>query len=87
MQLQELNNIFIGINMELLFCVVCLNPTNYFSSYDKLKLIRLTYIYRTYIYRKDFIDVELMSLEHQLENYIIDMQSTNEFVKLKLSDL
>ena len=38
-QFQELNNRFNEVNMQLLLCMVCLNPVNSFSTYDKTKLL------------------------------------------------
>ena len=38
-QLQELNNRFNEVNMELLLCMVGLDPSNSFFSYDKTKLL------------------------------------------------
>ena len=41
MQLQELNNRFTKSNTELLLCVSCLSPFDFFATFDKQKLIRL----------------------------------------------
>ena len=41
MQLQELNNCFTESNTELLLCVSCLSPFDFFATFDKQKLIRL----------------------------------------------
>lgn len=68
--------------MKLVLCVACLNPIDSFSSFDKLKPISLAHIYE-----KDFIDVKFRELEHQLENYIIKMRSSNEFFNLKMNDI
>lgn len=40
MQLQELNCRFDKVNIELLFCLACLNPNDSFAAFDKQKLIR-----------------------------------------------
>jgi hypothetical protein len=45
MQLQDLNNRFIESNTELLLCVSCLSPSDFFATFDKQKLIRLAQFY------------------------------------------
>ncbi|KAI0513372.1 hypothetical protein KFK09_009389 [Dendrobium nobile] len=77
MQLQELNNRFSESNTKLLLCVTCLNPSNMFSAYDKGKLIRLAELYPA-----DFSMIDLVSLEHQLSTYIVDMRTSEEFTSL-----
>ncbi|XP_065630786.1 uncharacterized protein LOC136068063 [Quercus suber] len=76
MQLQELNSRF--ENSELLICVACLNPDNLFSAFNKEKLIRLAQFYPS-----DFSTVQVSFLDNQLETYIHDMRSTEEFLALK----
>ncbi|KAM3695753.1 hypothetical protein ACJW31_07G157300 [Castanea mollissima] len=76
MQLQELNSRF--ENSELLLCVACLNPNNLFSAFNKEKLIRLAQFYPS-----DFSTVQVSFLDNQLETYIQDMGSTEEFSALK----
>ena len=44
-QLQELNNRFNEVNIELLLCIVCLDLANSFSTYDKTKLLRFVEFY------------------------------------------
>ncbi|KAL7256105.1 hypothetical protein ACSBR1_010104 [Camellia fascicularis] len=78
MQLQELNNRFTEASTELLLCVACLNPNNSFCAFDKQKLIHLAEFYPS-----DFSAVDLMALDNQLQNYIVDMCSSNEFSELK----
>ena len=78
MQLQELNNRFNEVNMELLLCVASLSPCDSFVSFDKAKLIRLAQFYPL-----DFSNVELLVLDNQLETYIMDVRSHNEFTSLK----
>ena len=83
MQLQELNNRFTEVNMELLLCVACLNPNDSFYAFDKQKLVRLTKFYPS-----DFSKVDLVILGNQLDNYIVDMRSDDRFSKLKgISDV
>ncbi|KAI8525208.1 hypothetical protein RHMOL_Rhmol13G0211600 [Rhododendron molle] len=77
MQLSELNSRFSEAATELLLCVACLNPCNSFSSFDKKKLIRLAELYPN-----EFSRVELMVLPDQLDTYIFDMRTSNEFSSL-----
>ena len=82
-QLQELNNRFNEVNTELLLCIACLNPSNSFAAFDKQRLIRFAQLYP-----KDFSHVELLALSDQIENFIIDVRSNEEFLSLKgISDL
>lgn len=76
-QLQELNDRFTEVNTELLLCMACLNPRNSFSAFDKDKLIRLAQFYSL-----EFSEVELMALDNQLETYIIDVRSDDEFLEV-----
>jgi len=39
LQVQELNNRFIEVNTELLFCIVFLNPSGSFAAVNKEKLL------------------------------------------------
>ncbi|KAL4620382.1 hypothetical protein ACB092_06G150000 [Castanea dentata] len=76
MQLQELNSRF--ENSELLLCAACLNPDNLFSAFNKEKLIRLAQFYPS-----DFSTIQVSFLDNQLETYIHDMRSSEEFSALK----
>jgi hypothetical protein len=78
MQLQELNNRFTELNTELLICVSCLSPFDFFATFDKQKLIRLAQFYP-----RDFSSSKLMILSDQLDNYIFDVRSNIEFSKLE----
>ncbi|XP_062017033.1 uncharacterized protein LOC133733428 [Rosa rugosa] len=78
LQLQELNNQFTEMNTQLLLCVACLDPSNSFSAFDKLKLIQLARYYPN-----DFSTTDFMILEDQLEKYILDMRSSIGFSTLK----
>jgi hypothetical protein len=78
--IQELDNRFDEINMELLVCMSCLNPTNSFASYDASKLMRLAEFYP-----KDISSMDLVRLEFQLGTFIDDMRrddrcNNSEFV-------
>ncbi|KAJ9162755.1 hypothetical protein P3X46_022505 [Hevea brasiliensis] len=66
------------MNTELLLCVACLNPNNSFSSFDKEKLIHLAQFYSC-----DFSSTEVMALDNQLETYIIDVCSNDQFSTIK----
>jgi len=78
MQLQELNNRFNESNTELLICLACLCPNDLFAAFDKEKLLRLAEFYP-----KDFSAKDLIALEMQLDVYIMDLQSSAEFLELK----
>ena len=83
MQLQELNDRFTEANPELLLCVACLCPNDSFSPYNKRRLIRLSQFYP-----EDFSPIKLLKLKDQLDTYIFDVRSNEEFVGLKrLGDL
>ncbi|KAL7001672.1 hypothetical protein U1Q18_052392 [Sarracenia purpurea var. burkii] len=83
MQMQELNDRFNEVNIELLLCVACLNPSDSFAAFDKERLIRFIEFYP-----KDFSDIERLAISDQLENFIMDVRSTLEFLDLKgISDL
>ncbi|XP_057502694.1 disease resistance protein RPM1-like [Actinidia eriantha] len=83
MQMQELNARFTESNTELLLYVACLSPSNSFSSFGKKKMVRLAELYP-----KEFSSVELLVLHDQLDTYIVDMRSSNDFSRLnRISDL
>ena len=83
MQLQELNDHFMEANTELFCYAACLCPNDSFSAYDKQKLI-----HPAQFYPEDFSLGKLLKLEDQLETYILDVCSNEEFVRLKgLGDL
>ena len=76
-QLQELDNHFNEVTMDLLLCMVCLDPANSFSVYDKTKLRQFTKFYPN-----DFLALELIALKHQLDNYILDVHSNSQFFEV-----
>jgi hypothetical protein len=78
MQLQELNSRFNEANYELLLCVACLSPDNLFAAFNKDNILCLAQFYPN-----DFSTVQLITLDNQLETYIIDMHSSEEFATLK----
>ncbi|KAL0014073.1 hypothetical protein SO802_001142 [Lithocarpus litseifolius] len=78
MQLQELNNCFSEANTDLLFCMACLSPSNSFVAFDKEKLIRLAKFYPS-----DFLGIDILAFDSQLQNYIFDMRSNDFFLSLQ----
>ena len=76
MQIQELNSRF--ENSKLLLYVACLNLDNLFSAFNKEKLIWLAQFYPS-----DFSTVQVSFFDNQLETYIHDMRSTEEFSALE----
>ena len=52
----ELNNRFAERSTQLLRCIVCLDPWNFFANYDREKLIELAQIY----------DVDFSQYDHDL---------------------
>ncbi|XP_012844543.1 PREDICTED: uncharacterized protein LOC105964581 [Erythranthe guttata] len=83
MQLGELNARFSDSTMELLMCVSCLDPSNSFSHYSEEKLLRLVDFYP-----EDFTEFDKCKLSDQLDNYIVDMRLSKDFLGLNgISDL
>jgi len=77
-QFQVLNSRFNEANSELLLCVACLSSYDLFPAFNKEKLFRLAQFYPN-----DFSALQLTTLDNQLETYIIDMRSSDEFTILK----
>ncbi|XP_060966851.1 uncharacterized protein LOC115703951 [Cannabis sativa] len=78
MQLQELNERFNEVNTELLLSLASLCPSDSFEAFDKERLIRFAEYYP-----RDFSTFELTMLDNQLETYILDVSSTENFLGLK----
>ena len=78
MQLQELNNRFFEVNTDFLLCMACLDPSNSFVAFDKEKLIRLAKFYPF-----DFLGIDILALNSQLQNYIFDMRNNDFFLELQ----
>nr|XP_023908720.1 zinc finger MYM-type protein 1-like [Quercus suber] len=78
LQLQELNNRFSEVTTELLLCMACLNPSDSFLAFDIQKLTRLAKFYPS-----DFSEIDVLALDNQLQTYIVDMRSNDEFLELK----
>ncbi|XP_024968650.1 uncharacterized protein LOC112508069 isoform X1 [Cynara cardunculus var. scolymus] len=78
LQLIELENRFSETSADLLISMACLNPSNYFSAFDKSKVIHFARFYPD-----DFSEMALMMLDDQLETYIVDMRTSADFSNLK----
>ena len=77
MQLKKLNERFTEA-IELLVCVECLSPNDFFSAFDKQKLIHLAFFYPN-----DFSLMERFALGDELDAYIYDMCNSVEFTGLR----
>jgi hypothetical protein len=75
--IQELDNRFDEVNMELLVCMSALNPSNSFASYDAQKVMRLAQFYPD-----DISSMDLIRLEFQLETFIDDMRKDVRFISV-----
>jgi len=73
-----LDDRFTKTSTKLLLCVACLNPSDFFSAFKKEKLIRLAFFYRN-----KFAIIDLMVLGDQLDAYIIDLRSDDEFSNIE----
>ena len=60
LQLQELNNRFSEVTIELLLCMVCLNPSDSFLAFDIKKLTRLAKFYPS-----DFSETNVLAIDNQ----------------------
>ncbi|XP_039060486.1 uncharacterized protein LOC120204474 [Hibiscus syriacus] len=76
--LQELNNRFDEVSIELLTCMASLSLLDKFSSFDKQKILRLVELYPD-----EFTSVNRLALDDQLDNYIVDMRRDDRFWVLK----
>ncbi|KAL6520811.1 hypothetical protein OROHE_016992 [Orobanche hederae] len=75
--LQELDNRFDEVNMELLRCMACLNPKDCFSSFNKEKVLKLATFYPF-----EFSSIDLTILECQLDIFIEDLKRDDDFQSL-----
>ncbi|XP_047253553.1 uncharacterized protein LOC107844157 [Capsicum annuum] len=79
LQLSKLNNRFSEVNTDLLLGMTSLSPENYFTNYDKDKIMKLA----TY-YPNDFSASKLEDLSFDLDNYIYYVREVNNaFSNLK----
>ncbi|XP_049403661.1 uncharacterized protein LOC125867268 [Solanum stenotomum] len=67
-QLQELNDCFNEVAIDLLHGIACLIPINSFSSFDSKKIMRMAKLYLD-----DFDEFNMDTLENQLASYIVDV--------------
>ncbi|KAM3216699.1 hypothetical protein P3L10_026140 [Capsicum annuum] len=72
-QLQELNDHFGEVTIDLLHGIASLNPVNLFSSFDIKKIMR-----KTELYPDDFDEFNMSILENQLSSYISDVRDVDE---------
>ncbi|KAL6542463.1 hypothetical protein OROMI_024065 [Orobanche minor] len=72
--LQELDNRFDEVNIELLRCMACLNPNDCFSSFNKEKVLKLATFYPF-----EFSSIDLTILECQLDIFIEDLKRDDDF--------
>ena len=63
---------------ELLLCMARLNPSDSFLAFDIQKLTHLAKFYPS-----DFSETNVLALDNQLQTYIVDMPSNDEFLELK----
>ena len=77
LQRTKLESRFSETSTKLLLFMACLNPNNSFAAFDKNKLIQLARLYP-----HDFSDIDVETLEDQLETYILDMLSSSDFANL-----
>ncbi|KAL6521278.1 hypothetical protein OROGR_017847 [Orobanche gracilis] len=83
MQIQEFGDRFSEVSSDLLICMAALNPHNSFHDFDPSKLLKMAEFYP-----EDFSCVERMTLEHELDIYIDNVQEDDTFANLKgISDL
>lgn len=78
MQFQELNDRFSEVNSDLLICVACLFPNNSFDAFNKNKVVRLCQYYPA-----DFDAADVSELDDQLDTYIPDMRTSEDFEGLQ----
>ncbi|XP_074271276.1 uncharacterized protein LOC141595204 [Silene latifolia] len=77
-QLQELNDRFDKVNIELLICMSSFNPINSFAAFDKKKLLKLAEFYPD-----NFSSTDRKRLGFQLDHFIDDMRSDARFESLQ----
>ncbi|KAK9689214.1 hypothetical protein RND81_09G043900 [Saponaria officinalis] len=74
LQLQELNNRFGKVNVELLIYMASFNPVNCSAAYDKQKLLTLAEFYP-----KDFSCTDMIRHKFQLDHFIDDVRKDARF--------
>ncbi|XP_074297557.1 uncharacterized protein LOC141628297 [Silene latifolia] len=78
LQLQELDNRFDEVNMELLTCMSCLSPVDSFKAFDKKQILKLATFYLD-----DFSSNDMRRLNFQLDHYFDDVRNDPRFEGLK----
>ena len=73
--LSEMNHRCIEVSLELLLCMVSLNPRNSFANFDVDKLVRLAQIYAM-----DFDVGDLILLPTQLRSFVSRARRTQDFL-------
>lgn len=73
--LSEMNHWFGEVSSELLVCMACLNPSNSFSNFDVMKLVRLAQTYA-----QDFKVTYIILLRSELRNFINRVRRTQDFL-------
>ncbi|VFQ67291.1 unnamed protein product [Cuscuta campestris] len=73
----EMDRHFTETNTNLLRCVMCLDPSNCFASFDQDRLLELAALYS-----EDFSSSDRVELIHELQNYISDMRSNEVFANI-----
>ncbi|VFQ84551.1 unnamed protein product, partial [Cuscuta campestris] len=73
----EMDRHFTETNTNLLRCVMCLDPSNCFASFDQDRLLELAVLYS-----EDFSSTDRVELIHELQNYISDMKSNKVFANI-----
>ncbi|KAH0673025.1 hypothetical protein KY284_024112 [Solanum tuberosum] len=72
-KLQELNDRFNEVIIDLLHGVACLNPVDSFSSFNIIKIMRMAKLYPD-----DFDEFSMNALKNQLSTYSIDVRDMDE---------
>ncbi|VFQ68927.1 unnamed protein product [Cuscuta campestris] len=73
----EMDRHFTETNTNLLRCVMCLDPSNCFASFDQDRLLELAVLYS-----EDFSSTDRVELIHELQNYISDMKLNKVFANI-----
>ncbi|XP_015072632.1 uncharacterized protein LOC107016792 [Solanum pennellii] len=71
--MQELNDRFDEVTIDLLHGIACLNPINLFSSFDISKVMRMAILYSN-----EFDEFNMSILENQLAIYSVDVRDVDE---------
>ena len=72
-----MNNRFTKLSSELLMCISCLDPRNFFSKFNHSRSLRLAELYL-----EDFCLSDRMELKEPLKTYIFEMRRNEHFTNL-----